>query len=355
MSDLLDARDIVNNPDFMLYRIDIDSAELHFLEVTKDTFQKSTYLDNRIQYTKERLVALPIEEVIRAFEHVPTTRSPVQFIFHISFCCSTLLSRALQSPGDTLVIREPWIFFQMSSVKTRMIATGEWEKQGPALIDLMLTLLNKTYAPDEHIVIKPSNLSNNIIDDVLTILPDSHGILLYTDLREFIISNLKKDDDTKQKIPWLASEAAALVHYKDSFPGIIPAQLPHLRAAAVFWHAQMLHFMHLLSNRPERLRALRSQDLLNSPAAILGSVSDWLGLKLTADHFDKVINGSVWHSHAKDPRYQYGMELRDEENRDIIGRYASEIDDALAWAAPLLAKHPVSAIDQFSLQTALSV
>ena len=352
MSDLLDAKDIVNNPDFMLYRIDIDRAELHFLEVTQDTYRKSTYLDNRIQHTKERLVALPIDEVIKAFEHIPASHAPVQFLFHTSFCCSTLLARALQSPGDTLVVREPWIFFQMSSVKTRMQATGEWDKQGPPLIDLMLTLLNKTYEPDEHIVIKPSNLTNNIIDDVLTILPASFGILLYSDLREFLISNLKKPDETKQKIPWLASEAAALVQYKDSFPGIIPAQLPHLRAAAVFWHAQLLHFTHLLTRWPERLRALRSQALLENPAVVLRAVSEWLKLNLTADHFNSVINGAVWHSHAKDTRYQYGIEFREEENQDIIERYTTEIEDALSWAAPLLATRPVSGIEHHMLESA---
>jgi hypothetical protein len=351
MSDLLDAKDIVNNPDFMLYRIDIDQAELHFLEVTADTYRKSTYLDNRIQHTKERLIALPIDEVIRAFQHVPASHAPIKFLFHISFCCSTLLARALQSPGNTLVIREPWIFFQMSSVKTRMQSTGEWGKQGPALIDLMLTLLNKTYGPNEHIVIKPSNLANNVIDDVLTALPGANGILLYTDLHEFIISNLKKPDETKQKIPWLASEAAALVNYKESFPDIIPAQLPHLRAAAVFWHAQMLHFEHLLVSWPERLRVLNSRTLLENPAVTLSSVSEWLQLDLPAGHFDNIINGSVWHSHAKDPRYSYDKESKESENREMVERHSDEIEDAIAWSVPLLTKRPVSEIERYVLRT----
>jgi hypothetical protein len=350
MSTLLNAKDVVNNPDFMLYRMDIDQAELHFLEVTQETYRRSTYLDNRIQHTQERLVALSIDEVIRAFEHVPAIRAPIHFLFHTSFCCSTLLARALESPGHTLVLREPWIFFQMSSIKARMESAGEWQRQGPALIDLMLTLLNKKYEPDEHIVIKPSNLANNIIDEVLTNLPDSRGILLYSNLKEFLISNLKKDDETKKKIPRLATEAASLIRYDESFPEIVPAQLPHLRAAAVFWHAQMLHFMGLLVRWPERLRTLQSQLLLEKPAEELRAVADWLRLILPGDHFNHVINGNTWSSHAKDPRYKYGVEFRQNENRAIIENFGADIEDALSWASPLLEKRPVTDITNYALE-----
>ncbi|MGH8320943.1 MAG: hypothetical protein ACRESI_03205 [Gammaproteobacteria bacterium] len=350
MSTLLDASNILYNPDFMLYRVDIDRAELHFLEVTEDTYRRSTYLDNRIQHTKERLISLPIDEIIKAFEQMPERNGSIQFLFHISFCCSTLLTRALQLPGRTLVLREPWVLFQMSSIKTRMLSTGEWNTQGPALTDLMLSLLNKTYAPDEHIVVKPTNLANNLIEDLLTTLPDSRGILLYTSLREFIISNLKKPDETKQRIPWLASEAAALVDYRDSFPDIIPAQLPHLHAAVVFWHAQLLHFLRLLANWPERLRTLQSGVLLEEPASVLRSTSNWLKLQLPEDHINTVIHGDIWRSHAKDPRYKYGVKFREQENMEIIDRHSAAIEDALTWAAPLLASRPVSAIEDYALQ-----
>ena len=350
MNDQLDARDVVQNPDFMLYRVDVDRAELHFLQVTKDTFLKSTYLDNRIQHTRERLVALPVDEVIRAYGHIQASQAPIQFIFHISFCCSTLLARALQSPGKTLVIREPWIFFQMSSVKSRMQASGEWNQKGQSLIDLMLTLLNKTYADGESILIKPTNLANNLIDDVMNALPASRGILLYTDLRDFLISNLKKTDDTKQKIPWLASEAATLVNYKNDFPDIIPAQLPHLRAAAVFWHAQMLHFLQLLASWPQRLRVLDARKLLKEPAVTLECASNWLQLGLNREHFAQVINGDIWNTNAKDPRYEYGLEFRERENRVIIDEFGTQIEETMAWTADLLEAKPVTGIEQQTTQ-----
>jgi len=137
-----------------------------------------------------------------------------------------------------------------------------------------------------------------------------------------------------------------LVNYKEYFPNIIPAQLPHLHAVTVFWHAQMLHFLQLLSRWPQRLRVLHVGSLLKEPAATLQSASNWLQLGLGSEHFTHVVNGNIWKANSKDTNFNCGTEIQEHGNSAMINEFRPQIDESLAWASNLLASKPVTAIEQ---------
>jgi hypothetical protein len=343
MSIEVSAEDIARNPAWHLYDIDLQRGEMHFLEATPDTFAVSAFLDNRIAYTRGQMHGFPIDSVISAFQQFPPRLAQTDFLFHSSFCCSSLLARSLQFGDRTLVLREPWVLRRLADTRRAAAAQGQgWGAQGEALVDMSLTLLGKTFHDRQGVLIKPTHVANNLAADMLALRPSAKGIVLYSDLESFLVSNLKKSDETKQKMPALARVFDLDTGYTRRFTDFSIEGLDFLQQAAVIWHAQMLRFRELLeSPAGMRLKSLDSTVLLADPAAALRAASDFLGYLVTQDELAAALAGPIWTTHAKDPFSAYDKGARERENREVAGQHGDRIRDTLRWAEELLAQHPV--------------
>jgi hypothetical protein len=347
----IDIDTILHSPDFMLYQLELPNSQVHFLKVTEDSYRQSPFMDQRVMYTDGQLIRLPIDTVLNRLTQIPKQTVPMDFLFHSSFCCSTLLAKSLDAPGRTLVLREPWPVYQLSAIQQRLTDSGLWDSNRTMLMNIVLTLLSKRFNSSEHILIKPANTANNLIDDLFFSQPSAKGILLYSKLDNFLVSYLKqKNQEARKSLPRLAASAAALVHYRDFFPDLVPGELPYLKAAVIFWHAQMLHFLKLLHRYPRRLKTLMTAELLAEPIATLKAAIDWLDLPLNDAHIQEIVHGPIWHSRAKNPNVKYGPEERETEKREIVRRHRTDIETAIRWAEPFLRSKPVDALCQYALR-----
>ena len=330
----LTADDLTRNPAWHLYDLDMQRGELHFLEATPDTFKISAFLDNRIAYTGGRLHGFPLDAVAAAVAARPDADRPVSFLFHSSFCCSSLLARSLQLEGRTLVLREPWVLRRLGELKRSIVQRGQaWYPQGPQLLDLVLRLLAKTWTESESVLIKPTHVANNLARDLLTLRPQARGVLLHSDLETFLVSNLTKTDETKAKTPAMLQLFDTDLGYAKRFPELRLERLDFLQSVAVIWHAQMLLFQELLAADPgPRLRSLDSAVLLTRPAETLSAVAGFLGYPLHPDEAAGIAAGPVWNTHAKDPFSAYDSRRREAENLEVVGRHGDDVRRTLAWA-----------------------
>ncbi|HEX7966138.1 MAG TPA: hypothetical protein VF651_10520 [Gammaproteobacteria bacterium] len=331
------ADDIARNPAWHLYDIDMQRGELHFLEATPETFRISAFLDNRIAYTGDRLHGFPLDTVARAVAAQPAPEHDPAFLFHSSFCCSSLLARSLQLEGRVLALREPWVLRRIADLKRGVQARGQaWYPQGPQLLDLALRLLAKTWQPSESVLIKPTHVAHNLAAEALELRPRAKGLLLHSDLETFLVSNLKKTEDTKQKTPALLRLFDQDTGYARRFPALALDRLDYLQSLVVIWHAQMLKFQELLASAAgARLRSLDSARLLAEPAAMVQAAAGFLELPLTAADAEASVAGPVWNTHAKDPFSAYDSAQRDAEGRDIVARHGPELRAALLWSETL--------------------
>jgi hypothetical protein len=336
------AEDIARNPAWHLYDVDMERGELHFLEATADTFRVSAFLDNRIAFTRGELHGFPMEGVVTALRDQPAASAGTHFLLHSSFCCSSLLARSLQLDGRTLVLREPWALRRLSDFRRGLATRGQpWYPHGPGYVDLVLRLLDKSWLPSEAVLIKPTNLANNLAADMLKLRPQACALLLYSDLPSFLVSNLKKPDETKQKMPVLARLFDLDTGYAARVGGVSIDKLDYLQSVAVVWHAQMLAFRDLLSSDAgPRLAHLDSARLLEKPAETVQAAARFYGLGLTPGEARDIVAGPVWHTHAKDPFSAYDSGTRDAENRDIAASHADALRDTLRWMEDLLARQP---------------
>lgn len=105
------------------------------------------------------------------------------YIFHSAFCGSTLLSRALNEPGQCLSIREPYALTQLSAFKR---ANPAFVAQWGAWPKLALYFIARGYFENEVTVIKPSNSANNLIPDLMALNIDTQALMLSTSLPQFM-------------------------------------------------------------------------------------------------------------------------------------------------------------------------
>jgi hypothetical protein len=342
MAITVSAEDIVRNPAWHLYDIDLQRKELHFLEVTPQTFGVSAFLDNRIAYTTGQMHGFGVDAVISAFRQIPPQSVGMNFLFHSSFCCSSLLARSLQLENQTLVLREPWVLRRLADTRRTLELQGQaWNPQGSALIDMALTLLGKTWVGSESVLIKPTNVANNLCIDMLAMRPAARGILLYSDLESFLISNLKKSEETKQKMPALARIFNVDIGYVGLFEHLSIESLGFLQTVVVVWHAQMLAFQRLLaSDAGPRLATLDSGLLLKEPEQALAAAAGFLGYALNREQIVEILAGPTWNTHAKDPFSVYGRDMREQESSEIAAKHSAEILYVLRWAEKLFERHP---------------
>lgn len=342
MATSVSAEDLARNPAWHLYDIDLQRGELHFLEVTPETFRVSAFLDTRIAYTRGQMHGFPIETVASVLRKIPPRQPRTGFVFHSSFCCSSLLARSLQREGRVLALREPWVLRRLGELKRSLAAHGQkWEPQGPSLLELVLQLLGKTWHESESVLIKPTHVSNNLAADMLALHPEARGIVLHSGLEAFLVSNLKKQDETQQKMPMLARIFDMDAGYTQRFENLSIESLGMLQQAAVVWHAQMLCFQALLASPAgSRLRALDSAGLLADPPAALQAAAAFLGDPLGGDELTGILEGPTWKTHAKNPFSDYDQAARERENREVAAKHGDQIRYVLRWIEPLLKQAP---------------
>ncbi len=336
--------DLINNPDYLLYGINPARAVLMFLEVTRDTYRYSTFLDERITRTRDRVHGFDLEDVANAMAQVPTRSTPVHYIFHTAFCCSTLMAKSLDFENKTMSLREPAVFTNLADSKRILKTKNQFdETYWQNMVAITVKLLNKVYDPAQQVIIKPTNIANNIAVDVLNFDERSKAILMTSSLESFIASNIKKQDEAIKKVPLVSRYFSMDTDYLDSFPEIVIRELDFLQRVIFTWRVQRYMFASLAETFGEsRVRSLDADELLDQPKDVLVAARDFLGLDVPDAELHAITGSDVWLYDAKSPEKPFNRSVRVADNKAIIEHNRRLIDIALGWAEMLESRIPVA-------------
>lgn len=314
-------------PEAWPYAWDFRADAVRFLPLDRDTLARSAFLDQRIAADLSAVRTAPIGEVL---EQAPAGAEPAPaFIFHTAFCCSTLLARSLDRPGRTLVLREPATLLQLADLKRGLVQT---RYRLATLIPPTLGLLARPFEPSERVLIKPTNLVNNLIPELLAACPGARVLVLYDDLEAFLISVLKRPRESERGI---ASFLERLL--RDAPAKALPAEVLSVtdlpRRAALAWALQMHALGAWLDTWSGPVRLLDAPRLLDDPAGALAAAAGWLDLDLDPSSLREVAGGPVWTHHAKHPAHGYTPTRRNEEQALARRVLAGPLQQALSWAS----------------------
>ncbi len=295
------------------------------LQLEDRVLDTSVFIDNRIEAplnTAERVNADCVD--VRSL-----AQGPVGWIWHTSFCGSSLLARCLHVPPAQVSLKEPLILRRLGDGRF----SGFDLADGP---ELSASLLARPWHEGGGIVIKPTHAALNVAADLMQALPRSRAILLHSDLEDFIVSNIKKSPETQQRIGLLAERALRAT----SLFSRLPPQAAHppdfLCAAALQWSAQReLCLDTIRATGDDRIRTLDAKLLYADPGQVATRSQQWLGLPASVREV-AVRASAVAAWNAKAIQLPYDFETRKREAAQLRNRYGPLITRALEWAGQTL-------------------
>ena len=319
--------------------LDVPRGNVHLLRIDEGVIERSVFLDSRIDAPLASSIAIPVERVAAA---VSGQAPPTSFLFHTSFCCSTLLARILHVPPSVVALKEPMALRRMADSRLDGVDIASWAA-------VVLPLLSRPWANGGRVLIKPTHAALNIAREILAAAPDAPGIVLYGSLEDFLVSNSKKPPDTQAKVPQLVDRALSASSYVQRLPREAFEPRSFHQLVALQWCAQFAVVRELFGSlEGTRLVALRESDLL----ADLEGVSRRAAAHLKLPLDDAQVSARVRDAgseHAKAPGVRYGADKRAEEAKLVRSMFGRDIDEALRFAE----RHLVPALGSVELPRAL--
>ncbi len=306
------------------HRYDPEHDAVHFVRMAREVHREATFVtDDYLPAGLEKLV-LPRAAMVEA---TPTT-TPVHFIFHSAFCCSTVLARAFDIPGVSMGLKEPPIYNDIVGWRHR---GGGPPARVAQVLDEATTLLARPLGDGETVIIKPSNLANGLARGLLAMRKETTALLLYAPLETYLKSIAKKAMDGRL---WVRDLLVKLLKEGLVDLGFTTENyLGHtdLQVAAVGWLAQQALFARLAGEFPDRVRTLDSETLLARPADVMRILARHYELPLEEAQIDVIVAGPAFTTHSKS-NAAFGSTARAAEYDVAATQHGDEIAKVTVWA-----------------------
>ena len=315
---------------WFLYDIDPGCSRVGFVRTDRAVLSTEPFLDHRWRAADEVGAAVPLSELPAIGPETPR----LNFIWHTSFCASTLLAACLDTPGRCLALKEPGALVMLADLKR-----GGLLARSPDLAKAVFSLLGRRFDPDEQILIKPSNGANTLMIEAAA-LTQGRALLLYSDCESFVLSMAKQGGAGFAYVRNHFRTLAADGHPIGRWSADQLLSLTDLQLAALVWRMQM-DMMEAASIRlGDRARSLDCQVFLDDPDMVLHHVDDFLGLDIGREQLDEVVSGPLLKRDAKRPGQAYSARARAGKQAQLRAHLGSDLPAVLRMVEELFPRPP---------------
>lgn len=325
------------------HALELEHREVVFLLTTREILSRSAFIDGRTPFAADDQEArhVSLDELISAFEasNSISAKPNANFIFHTGFCCSTLVARCLDFKGLGLSLKEPNILNDLSEAKRFGLSITKDRQNWDRVCGPILDLLFRRFSENEPVLVKATNVNNNLIEDVLRLKPKANVLFLSSDLKSFLISVAKGGKPRRDFIRRLV--ACLLTDLKNNLPADeqpLPFSentlwaLSDLHIAAVAWQLQMQVLNDIEKRFPNaRIKKLDCEEFLADPASTTVYLSDFFGIKTGNSKEQKNRMEKNLSCHAKAQEFSYSPTIRQTEFMAIENYLGKTLEEILAW------------------------
>jgi len=323
-----DLADILDTPGWFPAAFGSDYQSLKFAWLQREILSNEAFLDQRMNASVSAWESAAVSSVLQHMANL-SAASPA-FIFHSAFCCSTLLARALDVAGRSLTLKEPDVLMGLANA----LRVGEHENDQEKLVTAIFGLLARRFEKDESVVVKPTNAANNLLRPAIKC--GAPVLIIYGDLRSFLVSVLKKGEPCKAfmrkqyNIFKLDPGGLALIPDRQAMT------FTDLQVAALVWRHQLELFADVASgSSADQVATLDFRRLIDNPARTLVAVSQHLGLPLNPQTLTDVAEGPVFKRDSKFADRPYDSEQRATDAESVQLHHAEALDQVENWANQL--------------------
>jgi alpha-ketoglutarate-dependent taurine dioxygenase len=326
----LTLENLFTKPDIYFFRMDGEAAQ--FAHMTAGHFQDSIFLDMRIKPASDGLAQVNMRNLLAVDQRKPVPRQPINFIFHIAHCGSTLLSRAFDRTDAALVYREPHTLRQIG---VEVAQTPTYPGMAPltkSKLSLALTMAQKRYLPTQPVIVKANVPVNLMLPDVMAGIQGSKGLLLYLPLEAYLLSILKSEANRS----WIQGLCREIGWRFCKVLNLDPASIADLsipQATGFVWLAQMRLFADAVKAVPG-LKTLSAETFFQTPAPVLEALAKHFSVGLDRAYFDELTAGDLFNRHAKDPGRVFDDAARRTELEARKKALSGDLEEAMAWTRP---------------------
>ncbi|MBM3855509.1 MAG: hypothetical protein FJ399_20535 [Verrucomicrobia bacterium] len=327
------------DPEFLVFDFVPDQGLTKFLVASEEILDQSPFIDIRFEPLAQAQFWVSTADLLALESRRDVPRPGPAFIFHHAFVCSTLLARCLGRSNAFFSLKEPWILRRLADVKRARSDAAP----GPAWRELLcayVNLLCRNFRTGRVPLIKATNVANNLLEDLLQFMPGQRVLYLYSDLESFLISVLRKSDDTKQKMPALAQSFLQDGNFVQRVPHLgKPAQMTPLQASAAVWLVSLYNLQRIASRHSRAaLRTLDARDFMRDPPGTIAHVSRFFGHEPDTAEIERMTDRAVLEANAKDPPQPYSPGQRRIDMDATASRHRRELADMRDWIEPLAAE-----------------
>jgi hypothetical protein len=307
------------------------------------TIANATFLDRRMAADWENSVEVTLQQAAS----VPLSVPPA-FLFHTAFCGSTLLAMALQCPPSVVSLKEPLLLHTLAILRNKEGARAD--RSRPDALHAALALLARPWVPGGRVLIKPANQANSLMEPILRQSPHSRAILLYSSLREFMLSCFKKLPEAERRVRWMAQALLKDTRLSAALGIDTRTRFNLVESCALAWYAQIERYADVLAiDSDNRLRTLDMQRMLSDPLGCVSACAEWLTLDI--DKLQSRVE-SVFARDSKATTVAFTAIERDRQKQQVLKAYGPVIDRGIAWAESAVAPHAIVPRDWRSLKLA---
>lgn len=301
------------------------------MQVTLDQVGKAPFLDQRMGAGREDALRVP-GDVVAAHAGAGLRETPA-FLFHTAFCGSTLLARALHAPPGAVALKEPVVLTTLTRLSLARSTRVD------ALLRRALALLGRPWAADGRVLVKPTNLVNRLMPQILASVPDARAVLLYASLREFLVSCFKKLPEAEVAVRWMAQVLIrdTALQRELGLRGDEPFNL--VESCVLTYYAQLEVYADALErDEDDRLRTLDLRAMLDAPPAAVAACARWLQLPAALEALDARV-ANEFARDSKQSARAFDRGVREREKAGLETRYGPIIEQALAWSRNIVEPH----------------
>jgi hypothetical protein len=311
----------LTDPKWFLDSLDLETSKARFVKTDRDCLSRQPFLDVRWERTRLASAELPAS----ALRATSAVRPRLDFIWHTSLCCSTLVAAALDHPGVNLSLKEPRALVELADLKRHQHGLKR-----PGLARAVFALFARRFSEDERILIKPSNFANNLLPEA-TAMVDGRMLMVYSSCRNFLISILKEGERRRGYVRDVFTTLLADGHLQEDWPVERLLGLSDMEVAALAWHMQIADLHLAMQSLGKRAASLDGDRFLDDRRAGLEALDAFFGLGLGSRVIRATVNGDLFRRNIKSG--DAGRVRRQAEVKQFESRMGSDLDRLVDWAA----------------------